>query len=102
MDESKRTQPRCDPAEAEKRRQAMMSAASVHHRERDERIRKRKEMTDREEAALRSRSKRDDEQFLAANTLVKTSDMSVEDKIRRNIHRVQRTKADIDKHFMKR
>eukprot|EP00117_Sycon_ciliatum_P006015 scpid76444/ scgid9733/ Pre-mRNA-splicing factor CWC25 homolog; Coiled-coil domain-containing protein 49; Spliceosome-associated protein homolog CWC25 len=54
---------RADPEEAERRRKEMMAAAKAHHKERDTRVRKRQHAADREEAELRGRTKKHDEDF---------------------------------------
>lgn len=83
----------------------MISDAQTHEKDRLDRLKQRQDQMEKEETELRERNMSRDEQFSApirANALKNAAASTVEDRIHRNINKVQRTKASLDRKFTER
>ncbi|PIK39343.1 putative pre-mRNA-splicing factor CWC25-like isoform X1 [Apostichopus japonicus] len=85
-------------AELEQRRKEMMNNAVWRDEQRKSRVEQYKIEAAKEDEMERKKSRKAD--FF--NPLKVSSQSTVEDRIKRNIHNIQRTKADLDKNFAKR
>eukprot|EP00118_Oscarella_pearsei_P018338 m.187671 g.187671 ORF g.187671 m.187671 type:complete len:347 (+) comp39366_c0_seq19:91-1131(+) len=94
---------RIDAGEMERKRTEMMQNARDRDVEREERVRRHREDVDREELEMQEKSSKD-VKFIRSLTVASYSSAgsSVEDRIKRNIHSVQRTSASLSKNFVKR
>ncbi|XP_018429625.1 PREDICTED: pre-mRNA-splicing factor CWC25 homolog [Nanorana parkeri] len=85
--------------ELEQRRLEMMQDAKQREVERENSVRKYKQEDEREEQKDRSRK---EVKFLHKMKLESAASSSVEDRVKRNIHSIQRTASALERNFMKR
>ncbi|KAM3864984.1 pre-mRNA-splicing factor CWC25 homolog [Diretmus argenteus] len=90
------------PEELERKRQQMMSFAKDREEERENNV-KRYKRQDEQEKEREQGVKRDRHAgFIHHMKLESASSSSLEDRVKRNIHSIQRTPASLEKNFMKR
>ncbi|KAM4623261.1 pre-mRNA-splicing factor CWC25 homolog [Discoglossus pictus] len=85
--------------ELERRRLEMMEAARQREVERESNVRRYKEEDEREQEKEQQRK---ESKFLHQMKLESAATSSVEDRVKRKIHGIQRTNAALEKNFMKR
>ncbi|KAM9439897.1 pre-mRNA-splicing factor CWC25 homolog [Clarias gariepinus] len=88
--------------ELEKRRKEMMGFAQEREEERESNVQKYKRQ-DEQEKERESRTKHSSHaSFIHNMKLESAASSSVEDRVKRNIHSIQRTSASLEKNFMRR
>lgn len=85
--------------ELERRRLEMMQDAKQREVERENAVRRYKQEDERED---KTDHRRKDSKFLHEMKLASAASSSVEDRVKRNIHGIQRTAAALEKNFMRR
>ncbi|XP_056403594.1 pre-mRNA-splicing factor CWC25 homolog isoform X2 [Hyla sarda] len=85
--------------ELEKRRLEMMEDARQRERERESNVRRYKQEEENEEKKVHHKK---DSKFIHQMKLESAASSSLEDRVKRNIHGIQRTTASLEKNFMKR
>lgn len=85
--------------ELERRRLEMMQDAKQREVERENAVRRYKQEDEREDKADHRRK---DSKFLHEMKLASAATSSVEDRVKRNIHGIQRTASALEKNFMRR
>ncbi|KAM3921239.1 pre-mRNA-splicing factor CWC25 homolog [Leptodactylus fuscus] len=85
--------------ELEKRRLEMMEDAKQREREREGNVRRYKQEEENEE---KKEHHKKDSKFLHQMKLDSAASSSLEDRVKRNIHGIQRTSSALEKNFMKR
>ncbi|KAK2868234.1 hypothetical protein Q7C36_000105 [Tachysurus vachellii] len=93
---------RLSAEELEKRRKEMMEFADEREKERESNVKRYKQQDEREKERD-SRTKQSDQATFIHNVkLESAATSSVEDRVKRNIHSIQRTSASLEKNFMRR
>ncbi|KAE8574974.1 hypothetical protein XENTR_v10003651 [Xenopus tropicalis] len=85
--------------ELERRRQEMMEDAQQREKEREWNVRRYKQEEEKEEEKGKQKK---ESKFIHQIKLESAASSSVEDRVKRNIHGIQRTTAALEKNFMKR
>ncbi|XP_056136851.1 pre-mRNA-splicing factor CWC25 homolog [Lampris incognitus] len=88
--------------ELEHRRRQMMDFAKEREEERENNVKRYKRQDEREKERERATKHEPHAGFIHNMKLESASSSSLEDRVKRNIHSIQRTPASLEKNFMKR
>ncbi|XP_062844183.1 pre-mRNA-splicing factor CWC25 homolog isoform X2 [Trichomycterus rosablanca] len=88
--------------ELEKRRKEMLGFAQEREEERASNVKRYKQQDEQEKERESANKHRSQASFIHDMKLKSASTSSVEDRVKRNIHSIQRTSASLEKNFMRR
>lgn len=88
--------------ELEKRRREMLGFAQEREEEREKNVKRYKHQDEQEKERERANKHNGHASFIHNMKLESVASSSVEDRVKRNIHSIQRTSASLEKNFMRR